>query len=230
MSGPGAPEQPAGPVAGVVARVALAAAVAVLPPPVRARYREEWAADVAGAAEVGLSPRRVALGSLLSALRLRTTTPRGPSAMGTTPPHVRTARRRSRTATAVVGSVVGAAAGALLVLAAVLLAGLWVTDERQLEGTLVVTVPLGAVVGSAIGRAIALRAVRHAPSSGLLPVALGLLGAVGSLALLGSTVPPDVLDAYGVLLLPLAVLLALTLCATAGELMTSRLTPPRGRA
>ena len=230
MSRPSAPEQQDDPVARAVVGLVLAVAVAVLPASVRARYREEWAADVAGAAEVGLSPRRVAFGSLVTALRLSTTTPRGPRSMDATPSLAGTARRPSRTATAVVGAVVGAAAGGLLAIAAVLLAGVWVTNENQLEGMLVVTLPLAAALGSAIGRAIALRAVEHPPSSGLLPVALGLLGTVGSMALLGSTVPPDVLNAYGVLLLPLTVLFVLTVCATAAELLTSRLTPPDARA
>ena len=43
----------------------------------RARYREQWRADVYGAAELGLSPLRVALGAGAAALQM----PKGPHAM-----------------------------------------------------------------------------------------------------------------------------------------------------
>ena len=50
-------------------------AAATLPPPVRARYREEWLADAAGADEVGVSRIGVVVGALLFSATLDRTAP-----------------------------------------------------------------------------------------------------------------------------------------------------------
>jgi hypothetical protein len=47
----------------------------------RARYREQWLADVDGAAEVGLTPIRVAVGAATAAVRMATTDPRSLTAL-----------------------------------------------------------------------------------------------------------------------------------------------------
>lgn len=56
-------------------RAALAVArwaAALLPGPERReRYREQWAADVRGAADLGLSPLRLALGTVGAAVRIK---------------------------------------------------------------------------------------------------------------------------------------------------------------
>lgn len=49
----------------------------LLPPDRRERYREEWAADLEGAAELGLSPWRHALGVVGAAARISVTS-KGP--------------------------------------------------------------------------------------------------------------------------------------------------------
>jgi hypothetical protein len=48
-----------------------------LPPEVRERYREQWLADLEGAAELGLSPRRLALGMVGAAVQISATS-KGP--------------------------------------------------------------------------------------------------------------------------------------------------------
>ncbi len=59
--------------------LALVRVAAVLLPGAdrRARYLEQWRADVHGAAELDLSPVRVALGALVAALKM----PKGPHVM-----------------------------------------------------------------------------------------------------------------------------------------------------
>lgn len=53
-------------------------ATAALPPgETRARYHEQWEADILGAAELGLSPLRLAAGTALAACRLAATTRKG---------------------------------------------------------------------------------------------------------------------------------------------------------
>lgn len=60
------------------ALVAVRLLAALLPAgPTRERYREQWAADVDGAAELGLSPLGVALGAARCAVLLTTTPPKG---------------------------------------------------------------------------------------------------------------------------------------------------------
>lgn len=63
-------------------RLALAVvrcAAALLPDPGRrARYLEQWRADVHGAAELDMSALRVALGAGAAAVRLAATSPRNP--------------------------------------------------------------------------------------------------------------------------------------------------------
>ncbi len=51
-------------------RVVDTAAGLIRDPATRTRYREQWQADVAGAAELGLRPGRIALGAATSAVRL----------------------------------------------------------------------------------------------------------------------------------------------------------------
>jgi hypothetical protein len=59
-----------------LARAIVRAAVAVLPDRgSRVRYREQWLADVDGAAELGMSALPVALGAAAAAVRLATTRP-----------------------------------------------------------------------------------------------------------------------------------------------------------
>ncbi|MFG2007479.1 hypothetical protein ACGFNF_00195 [Micromonospora sp. NPDC048868] len=43
----------------------------------RSRYREQWEADIHGAADIGLSPLRLALGTAVAALQLAATTRKG---------------------------------------------------------------------------------------------------------------------------------------------------------
>jgi hypothetical protein len=50
--------------------VARAVAVVIVDGDVRARYREQWLADIDGAAELGLRPGRIAFGAAISAVRL----------------------------------------------------------------------------------------------------------------------------------------------------------------
>jgi hypothetical protein len=68
-----------------VSRLALAVvrcAAAVLPGAGRrARYLEQWRADVCGAADLGLSPLRVALGIATAAARIAVTASKGPHTM-----------------------------------------------------------------------------------------------------------------------------------------------------
>ncbi|GAA4261584.1 hypothetical protein [Dactylosporangium darangshiense] len=57
-------------------------AAAVMPDPdTRARYREQWLADVDGAAELGLSSLPVALGAAAAAVRLAATDPHSVTAL-----------------------------------------------------------------------------------------------------------------------------------------------------
>jgi hypothetical protein len=54
-----------------IARWIVAAAASAVPDPdTRARYREQWLADVDGAAELAMSPTRVAVGAAVAAVRL----------------------------------------------------------------------------------------------------------------------------------------------------------------
>lgn len=54
-----------------LARGIVRAGSAVIPDrAARARYREQWLADVDGAAEVGIAPARIALGAAVAAVRL----------------------------------------------------------------------------------------------------------------------------------------------------------------
>jgi hypothetical protein len=56
-----------------LASAVVRAGTALMPDPaVRARYREQWLADVDGAADLGLSPLPVALGAAAAAIRLAT--------------------------------------------------------------------------------------------------------------------------------------------------------------
>ena len=65
-----------------LARLVVYLGTAVLPDSAtRARYREQWLADVDGAAEVGLSPLSVALGAAAAAVRLAATHPRSVAAL-----------------------------------------------------------------------------------------------------------------------------------------------------
>ncbi|MGS2618660.1 hypothetical protein ACVCAH_29640 [Micromonospora sp. LZ34] len=56
-------------------------AAALLPGASRARHLEQWQADVYGAAELGMSPLRLAAGTLGAAVRIAATSPKGPPAM-----------------------------------------------------------------------------------------------------------------------------------------------------
>lgn len=51
-------------------------ATALLPREVRPRHREQWEADIRGAAEIGLSPLRIATGAAVAAVQLAVTTRR----------------------------------------------------------------------------------------------------------------------------------------------------------
>ena len=65
-----------------LARLVVYVGAAVLPDSAtRVRYREQWLADVDGAAEVGLSPLSVALGAAAAAVRLAATHPRSVAAL-----------------------------------------------------------------------------------------------------------------------------------------------------
>jgi len=65
-----------------LARRIIHVAVAVMPDPgTRTRYREQWLADVDGAAQLGMSPLPVALGAAAAAVRIATTGPRSVSAL-----------------------------------------------------------------------------------------------------------------------------------------------------
>ena len=48
----------------------LWAATALLPAPERDRYREQWAADLEGARELGIAPASVAVGALRTAVSI----------------------------------------------------------------------------------------------------------------------------------------------------------------
>jgi hypothetical protein len=67
-------------------RAALAVArwaAALLPDPERReRYREQWAADVRGAADLGLSPLRLALGAVGAAVRIKASAAKEASTIG----------------------------------------------------------------------------------------------------------------------------------------------------
>ncbi|QGN47367.1 hypothetical protein GKC29_11280 [Micromonospora sp. WMMC415] len=53
-----------------VALALVRCAAALLPGPHRARHLEQWRADVQGAAELGLSPLRLAVGTTVAAARI----------------------------------------------------------------------------------------------------------------------------------------------------------------
>lgn len=56
-------------------RLGVSFAAATLPGPVRDRYREEWLADLAGAADAGVRPSGVVLGALIFSMTLGRTAP-----------------------------------------------------------------------------------------------------------------------------------------------------------
>ncbi|NES16597.1 MULTISPECIES: hypothetical protein [Micromonospora] len=64
-----------------VALALVRCATALLPPPHRARYFEQRQADVQGAAELGLSPLRLAAGTAVAAVRITVVTRKETSAM-----------------------------------------------------------------------------------------------------------------------------------------------------
>jgi hypothetical protein len=80
-----------------LARAIVRTAVTVMPDPsIRTRYREQWLADVDGAAELGMSPLLLALGAAATAIRLAATDPRSVNALLRAPllPNVSDRRRR----------------------------------------------------------------------------------------------------------------------------------------
>ncbi|WBB66983.1 hypothetical protein [Micromonospora sp. WMMD812] len=106
-------------------RLALAlvrCATALLPDTaLRRRYLEQWRADVCGAAELGLSPMRVAAGIALAATRIALTTrkepamlPIGPLALAVRLVGGRNARRRAAALAALSTMALLAGVGALL--------------------------------------------------------------------------------------------------------------------
>jgi hypothetical protein len=124
---------------------------------------------------------------------------------------------------AVGGTVAGALAAAVVSLVGVLLASGVFVDERQQEGTLVVLLVGGAVLGAAAGRATALRLTGHAVTAPFVTAASGLLAVLGATSLLGAVVPAEVMNAYGLLLLPVTLVLSLAGAAAAGEVLAGRL-------
>lgn len=65
------------PVHGAAARTLVRAATRLIrDPQLRQRYREQWLADLDGAAELDMAPLRVACGAAAAAVRLATTVPR----------------------------------------------------------------------------------------------------------------------------------------------------------
>ncbi|MEV4810708.1 hypothetical protein [Micromonospora avicenniae] len=106
-----------------VALVVLRCTVALLPRDLRARYLEQWKADVRGATDLGMSPLRLAAGTLGAAALIananrkgtRTMQPIGPLALALRlvgGPH---ARRRTATLAAVLTLTLLAGAGLLIV-------------------------------------------------------------------------------------------------------------------
>ncbi|CAL9671368.1 hypothetical protein SUDANB95_07492 [Actinosynnema sp. ALI-1.44] len=65
-----------------LALLVVTCAVALLPRHLRERYREQWRADVLGAAEAGLSPLGVAVGALRVANVRKAVLPIGVLALG----------------------------------------------------------------------------------------------------------------------------------------------------
>ncbi|WP_422734808.1 hypothetical protein ACN26Y_14430 [Micromonospora sp. WMMD558] len=97
-------------------------AAALLPAPHRARYREQWRADVQGAAELGLSSLRLAAGAAVAAARITVVNRKGSFAMQPIGPLALAlrlvggpgARRRAATLAALFGVALLAGLGLLL--------------------------------------------------------------------------------------------------------------------
>jgi len=170
---------------------------ATLPPGARVRYREEWLADLAGAAEAGISPWGVVSGALGVAVQIDRENPAvtGMSAQ-------RLAFRRLRV-------VVAATATALLLL----FADFWwavsavsVVGSRMLVGAALLAggIALLALVGVALA---AVRARGAAPSSRTLGLALGI-GIATMLLILGlvAFLPLSLVMLLPALLAPVVVL------------------------
>ncbi|MFG3698268.1 hypothetical protein ACGF5C_10165 [Micromonospora sp. NPDC047620] len=104
------------------ALVLVRCAAALLPGPSRARHLEQWQADVHGAAELGMSPLRLAAGTLGAAVRIAATSPKGPRAMQPIGPLALAlkliggthARRRAATLAAVLTATLLAGVGLLI--------------------------------------------------------------------------------------------------------------------
>ncbi|GAA4209744.1 hypothetical protein [Actinocatenispora rupis] len=86
-----------------LAYTVVRAATRLVPDPaVRERYREQWFADLDGAAELGLTPARVSLGMAVAAVRLAAADRRGLVAVATGALHLRRISDRARRRFAVV--------------------------------------------------------------------------------------------------------------------------------
>ena len=170
-------------------------AAATLPPPVRARYREEWLADAAGADEVGVSRIGVVVGALLFSATLDRTAPQL-----TGIPIAATVRRRAQWSIALLAS------------AGVFTVGSWmfggyrspgesgaVTVVTVVLAMLSLAVPVVAVL-SAVGGVIQLwRAALSASPLALVTAALGTGGVVAMLAFAGAIRTPIDVAALGFL-------------------------------
>ncbi|NJP34687.1 hypothetical protein [Micromonospora thermarum] len=105
-----------------VALALVRCAAALLPTPHRARYLEQWRADVEEAAELGLSPLRLAVGTTVAAARIAAVYRKGSHAMQPIGPLALAlrlvggtgARRRAATLAALFGVALLAGLGVLL--------------------------------------------------------------------------------------------------------------------
>ncbi|MET7748659.1 hypothetical protein [Micromonospora sp. NPDC005367] len=106
-----------------VALVVLRCAAALLPRDLHGRYREQWEADVRGATDLGMSPLRLAAGTLGAAALIayanrketRTTQPIGPLALALRLAGDANARRRAAALAAVLTLTLLAGVGLLIV-------------------------------------------------------------------------------------------------------------------
>ncbi|SCG39415.1 hypothetical protein GA0070609_0717 [Micromonospora echinaurantiaca] len=104
------------------ALVLVRCATALLPHASRARHLEQWQADVHGAAELGMSPLRLAAGTLGAAVRIAATNRKGPRTMQPIGPLALAlklvggthARRRAATLAAVLTATLLAGVGMLI--------------------------------------------------------------------------------------------------------------------
>jgi len=122
-----------------------------------------------------------------------------------------------------VGTLAGAAAGGLGALLLTLAVSPWVRDEDALEGLLVLSLCAAAVLGGFAGCALRLRAARQPGIARTLVLAVPGVGlAVLALRLVGAAAPQELINRFGVLLVPAIPALVLAVTVAAARLLALR--------